>query len=67
MEKLYTVREVAAILQVNRNKAYELVKKGFIKSLNLGSIRVRESALQNFLETYDGMDISDLNNVRKIV
>lgn len=66
MERLYTVREVAEILKVNRNKAYDLVRKGFIKSLNLGSIRVRESALQNFLETYDGMDISDLENVRKI-
>ena len=54
MERLYTVREVAEILKVNRNKAYDLV-------------RVRESALQNFLQTYDGMDISDLENVRKIV
>lgn len=67
MERLYTVREVAEILKVNRNKAYDLIRKGFIKSLNLGSIRVRESALQTFLETYDGMDISDLENVRKIV
>lgn len=67
MERLYTVREVAGILQINRNKVYDLIKKGFIKSLNLGSLRVRESALQNFLETYDGMDISDLENVRKIV
>ncbi len=66
MEKLYTIKEVSQLLKVNVNKVHSFRKSGLLKCLNLGSYRVRESTLQEFLEKYDGMDISDPENVRNL-
>ena len=66
MEKIYTIKEVSQLLKVNVNKVHSFRKSGLLKCLNLGSYRVRESTLQEFLEKYDGMDISDPENVRNL-
>lgn len=67
MEKIYTIKEVSQLLKVNVNTVHKYRKSGLLKCLKLGSLRVRESALQEFLEKYDGMDISDPENVRELV
>ena len=67
VEKVYTIKEVSQLLKVNVNKVHQFRKSGLLKCLNLGSFRVRESALQEFLEKYDGMDISDPENVRELM
>lgn len=46
-----SVEQLAVVLQVGRNTAYELVRSGRIRSVRVGhQIRVPRSALQDFLE-----------------
>jgi excisionase family DNA binding protein len=48
----YSVPEVAALLGINRNTAYELVARGQIPSLRLGKrVLVVRAALELLLET----------------
>jgi len=60
---LYTVSEVAKLIKTNTNYVYELIKKGFLPALKLGSYKVRRVALLEFLEKYEGKDLTDLNNI----
>ncbi|WP_242971935.1 helix-turn-helix domain-containing protein [Haloimpatiens massiliensis] len=48
--ELLTVSEVAERLKVNKNSVYELINKGYLKSLKLGSIKVPIEELNNFIE-----------------
>lgn len=64
--KLYTVKQVSEILKVNVNKVYDLIRVGLLPALKLGNLKVREASLDKFLADYDGMDLSDLNNIKKL-
>ena len=47
-----TVPEMAEILQIGRNAAYELVKSGAIRSIRIGkTIRIPKAALEEFLNS----------------
>lgn len=48
--ELLTVSEVAQRLKVNKNSVYELINKGYLKSLKLGSIKIPIDELSNFIE-----------------
>lgn len=48
---LLTVREVAEKLKVNKNYVYNAIKKGELKSVNIGSIKVKKSDLEAFIDT----------------
>lgn len=63
MDELYTVKEVSQKLKVNIHKVYELVNAGLLPALKLGSIKIRKESLEEFLEKYDGKDLSDLKNI----
>ena len=67
MDELYTVKEVAKIMKVNVHKVYELIRVGLLPALKLGSIKIRKESLGEFLKKYDGMDLTDLNNICSIV
>ena len=43
---------------------YELIKRGMLPALKLGSFKIRRSALLEFLEKYEGQDLTDLNNIK---
>lgn len=46
-----SVPELAAILQIGRNSAYELVKSKKIRSIHIGkNIRIPQSALLEYLQ-----------------
>lgn len=65
-DMLYTVPEVAAILKTNVDYVYKLQKAGLIKFMKIGRYKCRKSTLEQFLEKYDGCDISDPFNVSQI-
>lgn len=65
MSKVYTIKEVSKILKCNINRVHELRKKGFLKCLKLGSWKVTEESLDNFLKNYDGKDIDNIKEVNK--
>jgi excisionase family DNA binding protein len=64
---IYTTHEVAKILHSSPNYIYELIKKGKLKAVKLKSLKIRKSALEEFLKENEGNDLSDIDNVRKIV
>ena len=47
---MYTVREVAEKLKVNRNYIYDVINKGELKAVKIGSIKVRKIDLENFIK-----------------
>ena len=65
-EMLYTVREVAEILKTNMNYVYSLKRAGKLKFMKIGSLKCRKSTLEAFLEKYDGMDLTDPENIRDL-
>lgn len=49
---LLTVGEMAAVLRIGRNAAYQMVKDGDIQSIRVGrSIRIPRNALIQFVES----------------
>lgn len=63
---LLTVKEVSNILKVNVHKVYDLIRAGMLPALKLGSLKIRKSSLEKFLDEYEGMDISDVNNIKSL-
>lgn len=63
---LYTVAETASLLKTNVNYVYDLIKANKLQALKLGSLKIRKQTLLEFLERYDGKDLSDLNNIKEL-
>lgn len=63
---LYTVKETSELLKTNTNYVYELIKKGMLPALKLGSFKIRRSTILDFLEKNEGKDLTDLNNIKKL-
>lgn len=63
---LYTVAETAKLLKTNTNYVYDLINKGLLSALKLGSYKIRRSTLMEFLEKFEGYDLSDVNNVKEL-
>lgn len=63
---LYTVPEVADLLKTNENYVYKLIKAKLLPCLKLGRFKIRRQAILNFLETYEGNDLTDPDNVKEI-
>ena len=57
---IYTVKEVATLLHSSPNYIYQLIEKGFLPALKLGSVKILKSSLQNFLIDNEGFDLSDI-------
>lgn len=64
---IYTVQEVASILHSSPNYIYELIRKGYLPAIKLDSLKVLKTTLERFLIQNEGKDLSDLNNIRKVV
>lgn len=49
-ELLYTVTEVAKLLKVNRTFVYELINRGELPAVKVGSLKIRKKTLERYLE-----------------
>lgn len=67
MMELFTVKEVAKILKINVNGVYELIKKGHIQCLKLGSIKVTSRELERFISYAEGKDFTDIDDVKEYI
>lgn len=65
-DMLYTVPEVAAILKTNTDYVYKLQKAGLIKFMKIGRLKCRKKTLEEFLEKYEGLDITNPNDIKNI-
>ena len=63
---LFTVAEVAKLLKTNTNYVYELIRKGFLPALKLGSFKIRKLTLLEFLEIYEGQELTALSNSKEL-
>ena len=54
---LYSVPEVAKLLKVNKNTVYALIKKGYLKALKLGRLKITHAELMRFLEEFNGREV----------
>lgn len=51
-KQLYTVREVAELLMVNKDFVNTEITKGRLPALNLGRRKIRGSDLERYIESY---------------
>lgn len=65
-ELLYTVAEVAEILKTNESYVYKLMNAGLLKYIVLGRKKVRATTLETFLAEFEGYDLTDVDNIKKI-
>lgn len=63
---LYTVKEASATLGVSIHLVYELINKGLLPALKLGSLKIRKETLDEFTKKYEGMDLSDLDHIKEL-
>lgn len=59
--KLYTVKEVAELLSISKDRVYILIHSNRLPALNIGGLKVRHDALATFLKETEGQFI-DFNN-----
>lgn len=60
---LLTVNDVAKILKTNTDYVYKLQRTGLLRFLKIGRLKCRKSTLEAFLARYEGMDITDPENI----
>jgi excisionase family DNA binding protein len=63
---LYTVQEVSKLIKTNATYVYDLIRKGYLPALKLGSYKVRRITLLNFLAKFEGRDLTNLDEVVEI-
>lgn len=65
-DMVLTVQEVADILKTNVDYVYKLHRAGILKFLKVGRLKCRKKTLEEFLEKYDGMDVTDPFNIKDV-
>lgn len=63
---VYTVKEASKILHLSPNYIYQLIARGYLPAIRLGSIKILKSSLESFLEENEGKDFTDLDNIVKL-
>lgn len=63
---VFSVAEVARILGTNRNYVYKLIDQKLLPALKLGSYKVRRVAMEQFLEAYEGFDLTNPSKVTEL-
>lgn len=63
---VYTVKEVAKLLHSSPNYIYDLINKGYLPALKLGSVKVLKTSLEKFLIENNGKDLSDIDNIKPL-
>jgi len=51
-KRTYTVSEIAALLQISKSKAYELCKRDYFKTINIGrSVRISKASFDRWFDS----------------
>ena len=62
-KKLYNVIETSKLLGVSKAKVYELIANGFLSALDLGGLKVSNTSIDKFIDSYMGFSFKDMSNV----
>lgn len=63
---LFTVKEVAILLKTNVDYVHKLRKAGLLPFLKLGQYKVRKEALLEFLNRYEGKDLTNPFDIKEL-
>ena len=63
---VFTVKEVSQILKTNIDYVHSLRKSGLLTFIKIGQYKIRHESLIRFLEMYDGFDLTDPFNIKKL-
>ncbi len=55
--KLYSVKEVASILSISKNRVYELIYANRIPAMDIGGLKVRHDTLAEYLKSMEGYEV----------
>lgn len=65
-EELLTVKQVSQVLKTNTAYVYRLRDAGLLKFMKLGTLKCRRSALDEFIRSMDGMDVTDPLHIKPL-
>lgn len=63
---VYSVKEISQLLHTNAALIYRFIELGLLPAIKLGSLRVRKQAIDQFLVDYEGLDLSNPEEIRRI-
>ena len=52
--RLYTVKEIAILLSISRDRVYQLIYSQRIPAMDIGGLKVRHDTLVEFLKSMEG-------------
>ena len=63
--KLYTVKDIASLLSISRERVYGLIYSHRLPAMDIGGLKVRHEALVEFLKSTEGymIDFDHPNNL----
>ena len=64
--RLYSVKETSAILGVNVNKVYDLIKARQLRAMKLSSYKIPCQEIDRFIERNIGKDLSNLEVIKEL-
>ena len=59
--KLYSVKEVASLLSISKNRVYDLIYANRIPAMDIGGLKIRHETLADFLKNMEGYEV-DFNH-----
>ncbi|WP_317311281.1 helix-turn-helix domain-containing protein [Clostridium thermobutyricum] len=63
---IYSVEETSKIMKTSKSVIYELINRKLLVALKLKSLRVPEYAIEEFFRKYEYMDLSNLDDIKKM-
>lgn len=64
--RLYTVAQVAEILHTSRNYVYRLINCGLLKTMKIGTKKIRHDTLAEFLKMAEGKNLTDPKKIHEL-
>lgn len=54
------------MIKTNPAYVYSLINSGLLPALKLGSYKIRKTTLLDFLEKYEGKDLTNINEIKDL-
>lgn len=61
-----SVADAIKRLKTDKATVYELIKRGLLKAIKLRSLKISNSEINRFLMKYQGMDLTNLDNIKEL-
>ena len=62
-KKLYNVTETGKLLGIGKAKVYELINNNYLKAWDLGGLKISNTEIDRFIDSYTGYSFKDITNV----